>query len=101
MAVSAVTGGGLDALRTRIVAELSGEELVRDAPVISNVRHLGLVEEAVRALDVAIQAAEGGATEELILAEMGPAREALEAITGRRTADDVLAHIFSRFCVGK
>jgi len=29
------------------------------------------------------------------------AREALEALTGRRTTDDMLAHIFSHFCVGK
>jgi tRNA U34 5-carboxymethylaminomethyl modifying GTPase MnmE/TrmE len=33
--------------------------------------------------------------------ELSAAREALEELTGRRTADDLLVHIFSRFCVGK
>ena len=30
-----------------------------------------------------------------------PARAALEEVTGVRTPDDVLAHVFARFCVGK
>jgi len=42
-----------------------------------------------------------GATEELVLAELTDAREALEALTGKRTSDDLLRHIFSTFCVGK
>jgi tRNA U34 5-carboxymethylaminomethyl modifying GTPase MnmE/TrmE len=29
------------------------------------------------------------------------ARGAFEEITGRRTSDDLLAHIFERFCIGK
>ena len=66
------------------------ESVIRDAPIISNLRHLGLVEEALAAVDAAIETAGAGAAEELILAELAPAREALEAITGRRTADDVL-----------
>ena len=39
--------------------------------------------------------------EEFVLADLQEARVALEQITGQRTSDDVLAHIFSRFCVGK
>ena len=29
------------------------------------------------------------------------ARDALEEVSGRRTSDDVLAHVFEKFCVGK
>jgi tRNA U34 5-carboxymethylaminomethyl modifying GTPase MnmE/TrmE len=36
-----------------------------------------------------------------VLADLQDARAAFEEVTGRRTSDDVLAHIFSRFCVGK
>jgi tRNA modification GTPase len=47
-------------------------------------------------------AAEGGALpEEFVLADLQEARAALEEVIGRRTSEDVLAHIFSRFCVGK
>jgi tRNA U34 5-carboxymethylaminomethyl modifying GTPase MnmE/TrmE len=39
--------------------------------------------------------------EEFVLADLQEARAALEEIVGHRTPDDVLAHIFSRFCLGK
>ena len=99
--VSALTGAGLDALRSRLIAALTNREELRDPPAISNVRHLSLVDAARGALAQAEQSLRAGATEELVLAEIASARRALEAITGRRTPDDLLEHIFSSFCVGK
>ncbi len=50
----------------------------------------------------AAASAEGGAlSEEFVLADLGDARTALEEVNGRRLPDDLLAHIFSRFCIGK
>ena len=40
-------------------------------------------------------------SEEFVLADLQDARAALEEISGRRTSDDLIAHIFSRFCIGK
>jgi tRNA modification GTPase len=101
--VSAVMGEGLDGLRALVVAALGAipEHDARDTPAISNVRHLALVERALDALGRAREAVEGGATEELVLVELSAARQALEELTGRRTTDDLLQHIFARFCVGK
>jgi len=99
--VSVKTGLGLDALRHRMTMALTGHEELRDVPAISNVRHLSLVEEAHGAVVKAGSELDEGATEELVLAELGAARRALEAITGRRSVDDLLEHIFARFCVGK
>jgi tRNA modification GTPase len=99
--VSALTGAGLDALRRRLMAVLTDREELRDPPAISNVRHLALVDTARRALEQAEHSLRAGATEELVLAEIAAARRALEEITGKRTADDLLEHIFSSFCVGK
>ena len=42
-----------------------------------------------------------GLSEEFVLADLQEARTALEEISGRRVSDDLLAHIFSRFCIGK
>ena len=42
-----------------------------------------------------------GATEELVLVDLTRARESLEQVTGRRAPDDLLLHIFTRFCIGK
>jgi tRNA modification GTPase len=100
--VSARTGDGLETLRERIVG--SGGELTLDRPAITNIRHVALVERAHGALlrARATALAEGRArSEEFVLADLQDARAALEEITGARTPDDVLAHVFARFCVGK
>jgi tRNA modification GTPase len=99
--VSALTGSGLGELRSAIVAALTGTSELRDAPAISNVRHLALLDDALSAVTRAETALGEGFTEELLLVDLGNARHALEEITGRRSADDLLEHIFSRFCVGK
>jgi tRNA modification GTPase len=96
--VSAVSGEGMDDLRTAIASALDVEPQ-RDRPAITNVRHIALVEQAHTALCRARDAA--GSPEELVLADLQQARAALEEIAGRRTTEDLLAHIFARFCVGK
>jgi tRNA modification GTPase len=101
--VSAATGRGLSELRHRVAASLD-VDLTADRPAITNIRHIALVQRAheamTRARDAAL--AEGGAlSEEFVLADLQEARAALEEIGGHRTSGDVLAHIFSRFCVGK
>ena len=103
LAVSATTGAGLDAIRTAIVAALSGapREDWRDPPRLSNLRHLQHVEHALTAVERSLEGLHQGATEELVLAELGEARQALESLTRTRSSDDLLVHIFSRFCIGK
>jgi tRNA modification GTPase len=103
IAVSSMTGRGLDDLRSRIVQALD-IDLTRDRPEITNVRHIALVErahDAVGRARAAILAEGGSLPEEFVLADLQDARAALEEITGKRTPDDVLAHVFARFCVGK
>jgi tRNA modification GTPase len=103
LSVSARTGLGLSLLRERILEALDIDVLA-DRPEITNVRHIALVR---RAQDALVRARESALTdgrslsEEFVLADLQEARAALEEITGKRVADDVLAHIFSRFCVGK
>jgi tRNA modification GTPase len=101
--VSAATGSGLDALRAAIVTSLSGagSEDWKDPPRLSNLRHLQQVEHALLAVERSLAGLHQGATEELVLAELGDARQALESLTRTRTSDDMLVHIFSRFCIGK
>jgi tRNA modification GTPase len=101
VAVSGVTGAGLPALRQAIARTLTARDDWRDPPAITNVRHLALVETATAALAHARAAIEAGTTEELVLIDVAAARQALEEITGRRSPDDLLRHIFATFCVGK
>src|SRR5262249_18533505 len=101
--VSALTGEGLDRLRARIL-EAIDVDVIQDRPEITNIRHIALLERAKAALDRARAAAltDGHSlSEEFVLADLQDARSALEEITGKRTPDDVLEHIFARFCIGK
>ena len=101
IAVCALSGAGLDDLRAAVAGALVDRDDLRDAPAISNARHIALVEQAHGCVTEVSDALAAGATEELVLAELASARRALEAITGTRTPDDLLRHIFGRFCIGK
>lgn len=91
----------LGSVRRALAEALWGGEPLRDTPALSNLRHIVLVKQAAAALGRAADAASASAPEELILADLQAARGAFEEVTGKRTADDVLQHIFARFCIGK
>jgi tRNA modification GTPase len=101
VAVSAQSGAGIAALREAIVRALTASEPLRDTPAITNVRHVALLEEARAAIARGRTAAEAAAPEEFIAADLQQARERLDEIVGKRTSDDLLRHIFERFCIGK
>jgi tRNA modification GTPase len=102
IAVSALTGEGFALLRKAIANALVGEERLRDATPISNARHIALLEQCRASLESARHAAEAtDVPEEFLLMDLQAARARLDEIVGRRTSEDVLRHIFERFCIGK
>jgi tRNA modification GTPase len=106
LAVSSRTGDGLDALRREIRKTLEGANpaTTRDTAAVTNVRHAALLERAHVALRRAREAVEtpgGPVAEEFVLTDLQDARVALEEVTGKRTSEDLLRHIFARFCIGK
>ena len=102
IAVSALTGDGFEHLRHAIAFALVGDERLRDAAPISNTRHIALLEQCRASLDSARRAAEAAnVPEEFLLIDLQAARMRLDEIVGRRTSEDVLRHIFERFCIGK
>ena len=100
--VSARTGAGLDGLVGAVAAALTGAAPDnRDRPAVTNVRHTALLERARASLLQAVVALEHEVSEEFPLLDLQDAGHALQEITGRRTSDDLLRHIFERFCIGK
>ena len=102
--VSMIEGTGVQGLRDALVAKVAGTEGLREPPAVSNIRHIELLERAVRALErggAAVAEAGEALPEELLLEELREARDALEEISGRRSSEELLERIFSRFCVGK
>jgi tRNA modification GTPase len=104
VAISVRVGEGLDALVHRVGAELSGTDEWRERALVTNVRHVHLLEQARASLDHARRAVSESSArlpEEFVLADLQDAHAHLQEITGRRTTDDLLRHIFERFCIGK
>lgn len=97
IAVSAVTGDGLEALRTAL--DTAVRRLVeRDGPPpLTRARHRAALSEVAAELRGAIM--EGLA--ELRAERLRLATRALGRVTGRVDVEDVLDVVFSRFCIGK
>jgi tRNA modification GTPase len=101
LTVSAASKEGMADLRSAIAASLGQGQSLRDVPAVTNQRHLMLLERAHESLARGADALAHGAPEELALADLQEARGYLDEIVGRRTTDDILAKIFSSFCIGK
>jgi tRNA modification GTPase len=100
IAVSALTGDGLDRVRDAIVTHAVGGPIV-DTPMVANTRHWALLGRVVLRLGEASAQARAGEGEEIVLATLQDAFAALDEIVGKRSSEDVLREIFARFCIGK
>ena len=99
--VSARSGAGFDGLERRLV-QIVRERLETDeAPLVTRARHRELVEEALGAVERALEGARIGMGAELVSEDLRLAARALGRITGAIDAEDLLDRIFSQFCVGK
>ena len=99
--VSARSGAGLDALHARLRAAVLGAPAAAgDGEFTARARHVDALARAAGHLDAAAAAL---ATETLDLAAeaLRTAHRALGEVTGQVGADELLGHIFSRFCIGK
>jgi tRNA modification GTPase len=99
---SAVTGEGIGELRVEILRHIGGEAGGQaESGFLTNVRHQGLIQDSLAALDVAKNAVAGKVPHEMLLLDLYSALRPLDAITGATTTDDILNLIFSTFCIGK
>ena len=101
LSLSAKTGDGLDALRRRLL-QVAGWQSAAEGTYIARARHV----EALRAVATHLaeadrQLAAQAAHLDLLAEELRLAQQALNAITGEFTSDDLLGVIFSSFCIGK
>jgi tRNA modification GTPase len=100
LATSALTGEGIPALRERILTLATGGAAAEPG-MLTNIRQQQAVANAIGALADAAKANDGGIPHEMILLDLYRALWALDSLTGQTTPDDILALIFSRFCIGK
>ena len=99
--LSALTGAGLDVLR-RSLLQVAGWQSAPEGVFIARARHV----QALQAVDAHLMEAAAqlhcaGPALDLLAEELRLAQNALNAITGEFSSDDLLGVIFSSFCIGK
>lgn len=101
ISISAKTRQGVDALKKRILHK-AGRELGEVSPWLGRQRHIEALSLASEHLNTAIEHAKfDDSVLDLMAEELRLAHDDLGSITGVITADDLLGHIFSSFCIGK
>jgi tRNA modification GTPase len=100
LAISAVSGAGVDELLRRL-DELVRERFAAPEGSLVNERQRQAVAECEAGLRVALESVEAGMDEQMIVVDLYRAANALGALTGAITREDVLTEIFGRFCIGK
>jgi tRNA modification GTPase len=98
--VSAVTGAGLDQLRSHLKACVSFQT-AGSGSISARRRHIEALARARECVETAVRELGQRRAGELVAEELRMGQRALEEITGIFTADDLLGRIFGSFCIGK
>ncbi len=93
---------GLDQLveKLRLIIESHIPDLTSGFTVTS-ARHQQKLDEAEKLLKKALENVRAGESPEIVAFDLRQAAGAIEEITGRVYNEDILGHIFSKFCIGK
>ena len=101
LCLSARNGEGLEALRHALLAR-AGWQAAPEGVFIARTRHVQALRLTAEHLaQAADHAAQADAALDLFAEELRLAHQALQQITGKFSADDLLGEIFGRFCIGK
>ncbi|CAN5884852.1 tRNA uridine-5-carboxymethylaminomethyl(34) synthesis GTPase MnmE [soil metagenome] len=101
IAVSAVTGFGLERLRAAIMEPFGAIDSSSANFLITDARHYDLLLRASAEVQSSLDLLQGGASEELVLMGLHNALRFLGHITGETSTDEILSEIFATFCIGK
>jgi tRNA modification GTPase len=101
LATSAVTGAGLDELRSAVAGALRAGDSEGNLPAGTAARCRGRIHRAGAALHSASESLLAGGGDELVAFDVRLAAEELGKVVGSVVTDDILDRIFRRFCIGK
>ena len=91
---------GIDELLAKLDEQVR-EEFVASPGSVVNERQRLAVQDCLNALNDASQSIAAGHEEQIVLVDLQRAARALASLTGAILNDEILAEIFSRFCIGK
>ncbi len=99
--ISAKQKTHIDLLKQKLVDKVLHENNLTDKTVVTNSRHYDALLKTEEALAEIIIALDAEVSKELFVSDIKRALNSLGEITGEITTDDLLASIFSKFCIGK
>ena len=99
--ISALTGAGVAALAAAITRQLLGGAPQSSERLVSNPRHRDALARASSHVQDALAGYEVGIPPDLLAVDLTAALVAIGEITGDGVQEDLLATIFSTFCIGK
>jgi tRNA modification GTPase len=99
--ISAKEKTGLEDLRLALSNIIIKEKLSSDSVVITNIRHYEALLRVSESLGRVLEGVGNKIPEDLIAIDIRQAIHYLGEITGEITSDEILANIFSKFCIGK
>lgn len=99
LAVSAMTGAGLDRLLQRLEEMISARMVGAEDAVVVRMRHVAALQKTIRLLNDALSVEKMGL--EVMAESLREAAQSLASLTGKVDVEDVLGQIFSEFCIGK
>ena len=101
LSLSAKFGNGLEDLKKALTGLTDCGEAPAEGVMITRLRHKLALETARNSLQAAHTCLTTGQSPEFAAFELSEALNALDEITGKKISEDVLARIFSSFCIGK
>lgn len=102
LATSVLKNSGMDELEEKIATLFfGGIENSQTTVMVTNARHIGLLNQAEDSLDAVLSGISAGMPVDLVQIDMTNAWELLGEITGDSYQDELLTQLFSQFCLGK
>jgi tRNA modification GTPase len=99
--ISASQKTNLAELKEKILATFHIQHVKQGDVVVTNLRHYEQLKNTHEALDRVLAGMANGITGDFLAMDIRQALHFLGEITGQITTDDLLANIFSKFCIGK
>lgn len=91
----------VELLKKRILELVNLDKFKRGDTVVTNIRHYDSLLQTKNSLDQVIEGIDNQVTNDFVAMDIRQALHYLGEITGEITTDDLLANIFSKFCIGK
>jgi len=91
----------IDDLKNKIYHTAIKDQLTGNETLVTNIRHLEALQKTEESLIRVLKGISGEVTSDFLATDIKQALHYLGEITGVVTTDDLLEHIFSKFCIGK